>query len=85
MNHIYLIFNLTAWWRIWLAVIFIKLLDFAGVWNKNIYSFLGRYIKSGIGISLPLQGSMLYAAWEMVFVVSLDQLFCRPKQSQEKK
>lgn len=72
MNHIYLIFNLTAWWQIWLTVIFIKLLDFAGVWTNNIYSFLGRHIKSRI--SLPLQGCMLYAAWEMIFVVRLDQL-----------
>lgn len=61
------------------------MLDFAGVWTNNIYSFLGRHVKSGIGISLPLQRSMLYAAWEMVFVISLDQQFCRPKQSQEKK
>lgn len=71
-NHIYLIFHAIAWWQIWLSVIRIKLFHFADVWINNIYSFPGRHIKSLI--SSPLQGSMLYAAWEMVFVVSLDQL-----------
>lgn len=45
-----------------------KLFDCAGVWTNNIYSFLVEHKE------LALQGSMLFAAWEMDFVVSLDQL-----------